>query len=182
MQADSGAEDYAAGAEAERAELRAIGLEKGQAARLNHEWMASLRGTGAAGGGAESTTETHAKADANADADDDAGTDLDDGAARTVDAELPRQEVEMLSERTKRLLRDAGCPTSDTDSRSLDLSGYDHTNFNFRDQRPLDEQRARSAPASRATPGHSRTASATGAAVAPAATSVSQFTDFEELD
>ena len=181
MQADSGAEDYAAGAEAERAELRAIGLEKGQAARLNHEWMASLRGTGAAGGGVESTTETHAKADANADADDDTGTDLD-GAARTVDAELPRQEVELLSAKTKRLLRDAGCPTSDADSRSLDLSGYDHTNFNFRDQRPLDEQRARFAPASRATPGHSRAGSVTGAAAAPAAASVSEFTDFEELD
>ena len=40
----------------------------------------------------------------------------------------------LLSAKTKRLLRDAGCPTSDTDSRSLDLSGYDHTNFNFRER------------------------------------------------
>ena len=189
MQAGTGAEDYAAGAEAERAELHAMGEERGEAARLNHEWMASLRGSGS---GIEGGVE------AGADADDDGGTGagVDGGTAANASAQPPGQEVELLSAQTKRLLRDAGCPTSDADSRSIDLSGYDHTNFNFRDQRPLDDhgRGARVAPASRAMPSRSRTAAAaatasaavnppaTAAAVPPATPPAHGFTDFEELD
>lgn len=149
---------------AEVAELRAIGKEKDLASESNHSWMSGFSRPEAAEASLGRTTSTAAPPRPP--------------PARPVERDL-------LSANTKRLVEAAGGTVASM-GRGIDLSTFDHTNYNFYHQTPISLQ---------PPPGTAPTTQKTGpdsSAVNPAAAPVrtdtadtepsSAHTDFSELD
>ena len=147
---------------AEVAELRAIGKEKDLASESNHSWMSGFSRLEAAEASLGRTTSTAAPPRPP--------------PARPVERDL-------LSANTKRLVEAAGGAEASM-GRGIDLSTFDHTNYNFYHQTPISLQPP-------PPPGTAPTTLKTG----PAATNLtctvrtdtdaepsSAHTDFSELD